>query len=269
LSQSLPRSSLFYWQASPSIIFLKPFFENFGIFQMLEVRLSEGIFLYMIFAALCILVGLLTGLFPSIYLSSITTSQALRNLQNKRWLPKLGWRRVLLVTQFSAALLFVVILFNLYRQMNYVLKADYGFEKDNILNVDLQQNDFRTFKQAFATNHNVVAISGISHPIGTSRDRSVDVRIKATDEKEGVRDYTIDEDFINNLKLQLIAGKNFTADLPRDRELFVIVNQNFLQRFQLGTPVEALGKQILLKILPCCPSLVWLRIFISVHSPTI
>ena len=248
LIESIVTSLLAFLLASLAFhYFLKPFFENFGIFQMLEVRLSEGIFLYMIFAALCILVGLLTGLFPAIYLSSITTSQALRNLQNKRWLPKLGWRRVLLVTQFSAALLFVVILFNLYRQMNYVLKADYGFEKDNILNVDLQQNDFRTFKQAFATNHNVVAISGISHPIGTSRDRSVDVRIKATDEKEGVRDYTIDEDFINNLKLQLIAGKNFTADLPRDRELFVIVNQNFLQRFQLGTPVEALGKQILLE----------------------
>ena len=248
LIESVVTSLLAFVLASIAFhFFLKPFFENFGIFQMLEVELSEGIWLYVVFAVLCIMVGLVTGLFPSIYLSSISTSQALKDLQNKRWMPKLGWRRVLLVTQFTAALLFVIILFNLYRQMNYVMKADYGFAKENILNVELQQNDFRTFKQAFAQNHRVVSISGISHPIGTSRDRSVDVRIKSTDEKEGVRDYTIDEDFITNLKLQLVAGKNFSADLPKERELFVIVNQNFLQRFGLGSPIDALGKPVLLE----------------------
>jgi putative ABC transport system permease protein len=248
LIESVVTSLLAFLLASIAFhFFLKPFFENFTIFQKLQIELREDLLLYVIFAALCILVGLVTGLFPSLYLSSISTSQALKDLQNKRWLPRLGWRRVLLVTQFSAALLFVVLLLNLYRQMSYVVKADYGFEKDNIINIDLQDNDFRTFKQAFAENHNVTGISGISHSLGTSRDRSIDVRIDPTDDKQGVRDYTIDEDYINNLKLQLVAGKNFTADLPNNRELFIIVNENFVQQFQLGNPIDAIGKRVLLE----------------------
>jgi len=248
LIESVLTSLLAFLVASLIFLFLlKPFFEGLTIFQEFDVALSGSLLLYIVFAGFSVVVGLITGLFPAFYLSSFTAIQALKDLRNKTWLPKLGLRKVLLVTQFSAALLFVILLINVYRQMTYVMNADYGFKKDNILNVELQRNDYQKVKEAFAQNHNVVNISGISHNLGTSRDHAIDVRLKETDDKLAVRDYTIDANYMDNIGLNLIAGKKFSSDLPINRELFVITNENFLQSFKLGTASDAIGKTIILE----------------------
>ncbi len=45
--------------------------------------------------------------------------------------------------------------------------------------------------------------------------------------------------------MKLIAGKNFSTSLPQNRELYAIVNENFLEKFHLGNPGESIGKTIL------------------------
>ncbi|MEO6167278.1 MAG: ABC transporter permease [Chitinophagales bacterium] len=225
--------------------FLRPIFEGLTIFQEMNVELHEDPALYGLFALFCILIGLISGIFPAWYLSSFSPSEALKNLKGKMWMPKLGFRKALLVTQFAAALLFTISLINIFRQLSYVADADYGFKKDNIINIELQGNEYAKFSTAIAQNSDVVKVSGISHSLGTWQDRDIDVRIKEADEKFAVRDYSIDANYISNLEIQLVAGKNFTSDIPADRELFAIVNESFLKRFELGTPSEALTKSIL------------------------
>ncbi|MEP7171053.1 MAG: FtsX-like permease family protein, partial [Bacteroidota bacterium] len=226
--------------------FLKPFFQGLGIFHDLNVEMNEDVSLFFLFATFCIVVGIITGIFPALYLSSFNALQSIKDSKQKFGSTKLGFRKVLLVSQFAAALIFVITLINVYRQINYVTHADYGFRKDNIINVDLQRNDYKKVSHAFTQNSNVVNVSGISHSIGTWNDRNIDVRVKSTDEKTPVRDYSIDDHYINNLGLSLIAGKNFSPDLPANRELLAIVNESFVQHFKLGTPGEALNKSILL-----------------------
>ena len=228
-------------------LILKPGFYNLRVVQMMEISLNGDVFLYLLFAIFSIIVGIASGIFPALYLSSVNTVKALKDFSDKSALPRLFFRRTLLVIQFSAALLFVISMINMYRQINYVMKADYGFRKDDMVNIDLRGNNYDKVKLAFEQCSNVMMISGISHPIGTNRDRSVDVRIKPSDEKITVRDYTIDEQFLPNLELKTIAGNNFSSTLPPDRELYAIVNERFIERFNLGTPQEAIGKNILVE----------------------
>jgi putative ABC transport system permease protein len=225
---------------------LIPFFQSFSLFGEFDISLDEDAGLIMIFTLFSIFIGLIAGLFPSLYLSSFNPSRALKDIGSFNFLPKLGLRKVLLVIQFSAALLFVVTLINIYRQINYLMNADYGFRKDDIINVDLQNNNYALVKQAFEKQNGVVEVSGISHSMGTWRDRGIDVRLTQSSEKISARDYSVDADYIPNLSLQLIAGKNFSKDLPASRELYIIVNQEFLKFFKLGTPSEAIGKHVIL-----------------------
>jgi putative ABC transport system permease protein len=225
---------------------LKPFFEQLSIFKSFEMVLEESFITYIVFAVFAMVIGFLSGLFPAFYLSSFRPVESLKNLKNA-FSPRLGLRKVLMTIQLAVALLFVIVLFNMYRQMNYVMKADYGFSPQHIVNIDLQRNDYEKVRNVFAKNSNVLNISGISHSLGTSSDRAVDVRINPTDEKTIVRDYTIDENYIGNTGLQLVAGKNFTSDLSKERELFVLANENFVNHFHLRSPSEALNKTILLE----------------------
>ncbi len=226
-------------------VLLKPGFQSLTIIQDMDISLDNDLILVSIFFLFSIGVGLLSGIFPALYLSAINPVNALKDITSKSLLPKLGFRKVLLVIQFSVALIFVITLINLYRQTNFVIHADYGFQKENIVNIDLQGNDYTKVKHAIEGYSGVKEVSGVSHIMGTWRDRSVDVRIHPTDDKITVRDYGVDANYISNLKLKLIAGKNFTPGLPADRELLAIVNENFLKKFHLGNAADAIGKTIL------------------------
>ena len=226
---------------------LKPGFYNLRVIQSMDISLDGDLSLYMLFILFSLVVGLASGILPALFLSAMNPVKALKDIGGKSMVPKLGFRRILLVVQFSAALLFVIAMINMYRQINYVMNAEYGFDKEDIVNIDLQGNSYDKAKQAFEKYSGVVMVSGISHPMGTWRDRAIDVRIRPEDEKMTVRDYTIDEHFLPNLKLQTIAGRNFSEDLPADREIYAIVNETFLKRFNLGSPRDAIGKVILLE----------------------
>jgi putative ABC transport system permease protein len=221
---------------------LKPGFYNLRVIQAMDISLDGDIALYILFAIFSIVVGLASGLLPALFISAMNPVKALKDFSGKAMVPKLGFRRILLVVQFSAALLFVIAMINMYRQINFVMNAEYGFNKEDIVTIDLQGNSYDKVKQALEGYSGVELVSGISHPIGTWRDRAVDVRIKPEDEEITVRDYTIDENFLKNLKLVPIAGKNFNSGLPANREINAIVNETFLKRFNLGTPAEAIGK---------------------------
>ncbi|MBS1600590.1 MAG: ABC transporter permease [Bacteroidetes bacterium] len=225
---------------------LIPLFKSFSLFNNFNISLSADLLSIVIFFLLSLLIGLIAGLFPALYLSSFNPSKALKDSGSSNFLPKLGLRKVLLVVQFSAALLFVITLTNMYRQMNYVTNADYGFRKDDIINIDLQGNDYALVKQNFTKQNGVVKISGISHSIGTWADRSEDVRTKKEADKLTVRDYSVDEDYLYNLSLKLVAGQGFTKDMASTHERYVIVNEEFTKFFKLGTSEEAVGKQLIL-----------------------
>ncbi len=224
---------------------LKPGFRRLTIIQEMDIALNDDAGLFLLFFVFSMIVGLLSGIFPALYLSAVNPVRALKDFAGKAMLPKLGFRKVLLVIQFSVALIFVVTLINLYRQTNFVVNADYGFQKGNVVNIDLQGNDYAKVKQSIENYSGVKKVSAISHIMGTWRDRSGDVRIQPADDKISVRDYSIDANYLTNLKLKLIAGKDFSSNLPADRELFAIVNENFLQKFHLGTPNESIGKTII------------------------
>jgi putative ABC transport system permease protein len=226
--------------------FLKPFFEQLSLFRTFDIDLNESFVSYALFAGFAIVTGIISGIFPAMYISSFRPIESLKNLKNS-FSPKLRLRKVLLSVQLGAALVFIVLLFNMYRQMNFIMKADYGFTKESIINIDLEGNDYEKVSTLFSRSSNVLKISGISHSLGTSSDHAIDVRINPADDKTVVRDYTIDDNYIDNLRLNLIAGRDFPHDLPSDRELFVIANEYFINHFKLGTPSGAINRTIILE----------------------
>jgi putative ABC transport system permease protein len=65
-------------------------------------------------------------------------------------------------------------------------------------------------------------------------------------EKQGVRDYVIDHQYLNHFKLPLVAGENFPENLQQQNELFVLVNETFCRDYGLGDATEAVGKSLTL-----------------------
>lgn len=193
---------------------------------------------FVVFILFALLVGISAGTVPALYFSRLNPIQALKSKLsggNSRF----TLRKVLIVFQFALSLGFitgVVIVFSQYRQ---ALNYNFGFQQANILDVQLQGVDPDIFRNEFSKLSTVQEISFSSHIVGTSVSQDVFIKNAQNDSIEVMQMY-VDEHYIQNLKLSLLAGKNFEPN--KLSESSVIVNEEFLRTFQITDAPSAIGQ---------------------------
>ena len=78
------------------------------------------------------IVGFLSGSYPAFFLSSFNPYEVLKgsvkNSQNNGRL-----RRVLVVFQFAVSILLIIGTMIMYRQINYMMNKDVGFNKEQVI----------------------------------------------------------------------------------------------------------------------------------------
>jgi ABC-type antimicrobial peptide transport system permease subunit len=79
-----------------------------------------------------------------------------------------------------------------------------------------------------------------SHVLGVSTGSQSTALIDSQDSLY-VHQIFADHNYINVVKLELLTGKNFPNEVWQG-EKYVIVNEEFVKQFKLGTPFDALGK---------------------------
>jgi len=223
-----------------------PGFSGMKMMSMLEIRPEQDFIVYFAFFLFALLTGFLSGILPSIYISSFNPIKVLKGVTNIKLLSKITLRKILLVTQFTFSMIFIISIIAIYIQMNYMVNAKMGFERDFVYNIYLKGNDFDIVKDYYSQFPEVKKVSGASHFPGIGEFRNTLIRINPEDEKMEVDYFTVDQNYIDVMGLELIKGSNFPEKDNTQNESFVIVDERMLTRFNLGTPTEALGKSIII-----------------------
>ncbi|MEZ4967500.1 MAG: ABC transporter permease [Saprospiraceae bacterium] len=205
---------------------------------------SEDWKTYLLFIAFTLVVGLAAGWAPALYLSKFRPDAVLRDVSRARVFSRLSLRKALIVTQFAISMIFLIVVTTMWRQLEYITRASYGFDRENIVNINLAGVDYKALSDELARDHRVQRISAASHTIGTWEDWSVDVRRNREDEPMEMRNFFVDRNFIPNLDLTLLEGENFPADLSETRQQFVILNEKALETFRFGSAKDAIGQQL-------------------------
>ena len=198
----------------------------------------------LLFIVFAVTVGVMGAVLPGLTLSNIKPLALFANLQNTKLFKGLGLRNSLLCVQFLLCLIFVSLIYISRQQMNYATEINFGFQNSRVFNIDLQGQSYQKALESFKQIAEVKNISAISHLMGTYSDYADEVSTTVEKERRSVREYFIDDQYINNMNLQILSGKGFEADYHQAHEKFLIVNEAFLKKFDLGNPVEAIGKTI-------------------------
>jgi putative ABC transport system permease protein len=227
--------------------FLLPAFSGMQMMSMLEIRPDQNIKVYLWFLAFALVTGLLSGALPSVVISAFKPVAVLKGITNIRFFSRLTLRKILLVSQFVFSMVFIISILLIFKQMNFMINADMGFDSEVVYDIDLQGKDISKVKDEFSQLPEVVSITASSHVPGEGNVWGVDTRLLVEDEKFESHYFSVDANYIETMGLELIAGHNFPGNMSTENEKFVIANEMTVDHFQLGSPLEALGTTLILE----------------------
>jgi putative ABC transport system permease protein len=196
---------------------------------------GKTIFWFLIFA---LATGILAGIFPALYFGRLNPIQALKSKINGRS-STMRMRKVLTVFQFALSFGFILSLVVFSRQYRYSIGFDFGFTKNNIVNVPLQGIEPQLVKSEFSQLAQVQSITFSSNVLGLGFSNAW-VKNSDKDSLE-VSQVFVDHNYLSAFGLTLLAGSNFPEEAWQ-RERYIIVNEEFLKAYKIDQPKDAIGR---------------------------
>jgi len=227
--------------------FLLPAFSGMQMMSLLEIRPEQNTKIYLWFLIFALVTGILSGALPAVFISAFRPIFVMKGISNVKFFSRIALRKILLVTQFVFSMVFIISILLIFKQMNFMVHADLGFDAEVVYDIALQGKDFNKVKDEYSQLPEVLEITASSHIPAEGNVWGVDVRKQMEDEKYEVNYFSVDENFIETMGLELVAGRNFPENLSAQNETFVIVSEMALDHFQLGSAQEALGETLILE----------------------
>jgi putative ABC transport system permease protein len=221
---------------------LKPGFLQLHITQEFSVNLEEDWQVLSLFVSFAVVTGIIAGLLPAVYLSAFKPLTILRGSGGVAGQARMTLRKALMTVQLTLSLIFLLLVMIIHQQINYMVDADYGFREENLVNVRLGAVPFERYAQSLNKISGVESVGGVSHSLGTWADGASDYKRNPEDELFVMRDFSVDEHYLPNLDVPLVAGKHFVAGVPGQ----IMLNETALSHFKFASAHEALQQVIYL-----------------------
>ncbi|MBX2822534.1 MAG: ABC transporter permease [Rhodothermaceae bacterium] len=194
--------------------------------------------------AFSVLIGLLAGVYPALYLSRIRPVQLLKGGGSGSVHSRGRVRHVLVVAQFAIAIILIAGSAGVRNQLTFMRDVDKGLDEEGVLvieNLEELGDKGRLFKERLGQLP-AIASTSIARRIPTGRSLSVGIyRTPEMSEGISLERFRADEDYMETLGMHLLEGRNFTGTWATD-SASVILNESAVRA--LGIQENPIGQRI-------------------------
>ncbi len=208
---------------------------NRALSMEISLQLLDPAFLLFVLGII-LLVSAIASLYPSVFFNAFKPVSALKG-ELKTGVKGVRLRNGMLVTQYVLSLLLIICTLTVFKQLNFFLNADIGFEKEDVFVIE--NAHWTSSIEEFANE--IESLDGV---MGTSVCDASPLSIYngdhfQTDDPElgGVMlNYTqADEDYLPLTGIQLVLGRNFDKSHQTDVNA-VLLNETAV--YSMGWPLD-------------------------------
>ncbi|MFO7670739.1 MAG: FtsX-like permease family protein [Bacteroidales bacterium] len=244
LSEAIMLTFIALLLAAIMVEILLPLFNNFTG-KMIDPGIVIKPVSILIGLGLLLFVGLLSGSYPAFFLSSQNTSHLKDTLSvgGGRGVA----RKALVVLQFLISIALIIGTISAYAQLNYLRKADLGFNRDHVILLPTKFNlamHFDAFAEELKQHPDIIHVTGMEDIIGANHNtRSFVIEGMFDDKPFWYPAFLVRYEFIETFGIEVLEGRGFSRDFPSDTSDAIMINESMVKH--LGwTNQEAIGKAI-------------------------
>lgn len=213
--------------------------------ELAMLNLLKPVPLLLIFL-LALVTGLVAGSYPAFYIAAFQPIAALKG-RLKLSSHKSYFRNVLVVFQFSTAILLIIGTVVVYKQLSFIRNKNLGYQKEQVLLINdtyVLGNNYEAFKKSINALNGVKSSASAGYlPVsGSSRsDNTFSTEATmTTDNSFNMQNWNMDYDYIPLLGIELLQGRNFSREFGTD-SLGLIINETCAKMLGGG---NLIGKKI-------------------------
>jgi putative ABC transport system permease protein len=199
----------------------------------------------LILAGIALVIGLLAGIYPALVLSGFRPVESLKG-RFSSGARGLLLRRGLVIFQFAISIFLIIGTAVVYLQIDYMRSRDLGFDKQQELVID-EQNDVHkvTFRQEVAKLPNVQS-AALSGSVPGEGDYTANTTLENSrgEMQPAIVDLTyVDFGYLEQYKMKLLAGRFFDPHIATDTMEAMIINEKEVEFLGYSSPEQALGRR--------------------------
>lgn len=192
--------------------------------------------------AVTIGLGMITGIYPAFYMTSFNMSRVLKGGGHSGG--RSLFRSSMVVVQFGLAVAMIISTLIVVQQLGYMQNKDLGFNKDQILLVDMNREaneKFEVLRTELKRSPLILGVTASGQRLGENFHQS-GFKVKGD---TGVFTITpsnvnVDYEYLDVYGISLKEGRKFSKDVPTDKDMAFIINESFAK--ELGIK-EIIGTQ--------------------------
>jgi putative ABC transport system permease protein len=207
-----------------------------------HIEVLGGKWLLIVDLATPIVLGILAGSYPALYLSAFKPINVLRGRLvigfRSRW-----FRNILVVFQFAIAIALIVGTLVIYSQLNYIHSRDPGYNRDQVLtvfNTNALGNQARIFQEETEKLPGIIGSTMTGYLPNRVHDGSItyykDPSAKGN-EAYLLQRWLIDARYIPLLDMTMASGRNFSSGMSSDSS-GVLINETAARLLGYTDPVN-------------------------------
>ena len=214
--------------------------KNLSINLLANPTLLGGMFL------IVLLVGLFSGAYPAIYIPSVPVVAAMKGgaLGNKS---ESLLRKSLILLQFAASVFVILFVALMDRQITYMNNADVGFDRENVVLVELRDSTVVSKAQAIrnelSSHPNILSVTSAWGTPGVGVGGQV-FRVERDGEmvQQSMSYIWSGPDYLETMGIELLEGRDFRPEDGKQESRAILINET--AALELGWKDDPLNKRV-------------------------